>query len=1243
MVFFEQKMMTTRCRRLLQITGLLTLLAAPAMAETVYVADFEQTGEARFACAERSLEKQTVYDLKQAEAMGMVKINSLERSKFLEYNRSGVHSLLFDVTVDKTDPQSGGLCMFTGGDLKIPVTGDLYFTGYLLPVDVPPDVFFIMGISFTFDSPDNGRRVSGSQMVFRSGVTADGWIVFQKNIRELVRDFKNPVITGWMVQIRSDRAFHGQHVKFAVDDISLDTVMPAVNASADGETRPQAIRANDPYIVNYRSLYDECPADRVNLVKNGSFELGLTGFYPYVTREYALEKSPSMPDPDRTFAVVDDPNAPDGDRILRVSRPDGGNHVSVRTTPVPVRDGADYVLSFYADTDRPVTLTVTGKTVTLTPGWKRYVLDFPNMASYSAFGKRFPGRAELLFEETSAANWAIDAIQFQKAPLGAYTPAAMVELTARPEARFGLVGENEALRYQIECYNSSAKTVTSTVDYEIQNLYKQKITGDRRTVTLAPGKREIWSVATPKNYNYSRLSVKLNAPDQPEQTFVTSAAAIPDLTQIAGNEFFGSCAVEGDNAPNLKRELELNKRLGMYFNVVYGINLNSEANWKQNAQSRWQRIDAILDFHDQAKMKAVLQDELIFPHAPPVAPTPELSAMLRDYCRAKAERTRGRVLAHNIFGEYMKFPLEERLPLMASVIEAARAGFGEGDAATPLWAAGQDHMDTILTTYAALQSTGAFDKVDAASIHPYSWGRDAAGHEAMLKLIALLNGRKLAGTEGGSAAADTLYWDDIAGESGVYTHVVTELQQAEYDIALNLMMLGSKAFIHNATFYPYEGGMQFRRYYHHVNDYNNLSPRPIFPAYAQMVRRLSGAEVTGEVEQRKQSGLQGYLFRKDNRPFAVLWRYDEYGKSVKMSIPLKSGMISAYNLVGETIALPPGGDVNFDLGRGAVYLYPAAGCTDAQFENAVRQIRTLQPRLSVRPTATGAELEAVNCLDQPLTGKLVSAALGIDQNIRLAAGETKVVKAKKLDLPVNGEPVAATLGDLPAAPVRLMQAVHAPPAVTVDGDLSEFKNAVFYVPDPQKPLSLCRCENTGAKYLGPNDLSGRLALLWDDKYLYLGAEVCDDIAAAPHTDPALFWANDALHLSLVMSGRLDDSSLDNLLELAICANGVSAVLEGNRKPDLSGVKTAVIRRGDRTFYEAAIPWQTLAPKFVPGKSPAPGFNFSLSDNDNIIVPGAPQALKGYQKALQFNSGIADRKSAGNAALLIFTTNPKGDL
>lgn len=129
-------------RLLIGLFTAVVLFLLPLGAAELYRADFEQESDIRFVCVEKTLDNRTIYDLKEAETLGMVKLYRSERSKFLENNRSGVFSHIIDVSVDKTEPQSGGLCMFAGGKLDIPITNDLFFTGYLLPIDVPPDIHF---------------------------------------------------------------------------------------------------------------------------------------------------------------------------------------------------------------------------------------------------------------------------------------------------------------------------------------------------------------------------------------------------------------------------------------------------------------------------------------------------------------------------------------------------------------------------------------------------------------------------------------------------------------------------------------------------------------------------------------------------------------------------------------------------------------------------------------------------------------------------------------------------------------------------------------------------------------------------------------------------------------------------------------------------------------------------------------------------------------------------------------------
>ena len=99
----------------------------------------------------------------------------------------------------------------------------------------------------------------------------------------------------------------------------------------------------------------------------------------------------------------------------------------------------------------------------------------------------------------------------------------------------------------------------------------------------------------------------LEAPGQKLQSCTVSASVVDDLKQLKGNEFFGGCPIEGDNPPNLLDILELNKRLGMSFNVNYHTAYQSRApkEWrKENPQ--WRIIENVVDFNRQYGFETLL-------------------------------------------------------------------------------------------------------------------------------------------------------------------------------------------------------------------------------------------------------------------------------------------------------------------------------------------------------------------------------------------------------------------------------------------------------------------------------------------------------------------------------------------------------------------------------------------------------------------------------------------------------------
>ena len=161
---------------------------------------------------------------------------------------------------------------------------------------------------------------------------------------------------------------------------------------------------------------------------------------------------------------------------------------------------------------------------------------------------------------------------------------------------------------------------------------------------------------------------------------------------------------------------------------------------------------------------------------------------------------------------------------------------------------------------------------------------------------------------------------------------------------------------------------------------------------------------------------------------------------------------------------------------------------------------------------------------------------------------------------------------------------------------------------------------------------------YDDSFFYIAAEVTDDLHQIPHEQPNMYWANDALQLLFVMSGKRENLSARDLLELAVSDTKQGARISTTlleQKLDFSRAEAAVVRRNGKTFYELALPWEMLSKGFRPDNSVNPGFNLAVSDNDGNLEISRMPKLKGYEKSLQMSKGLVDSKDPSSALTLFF--------
>ena len=839
------------------ISGIAGILSANVLfAATLYENDFEALGKLTFR---GSFGPRWIGDLKTAEREGHVKVHRMGLSEQGEKSHSGVMSYVLDLTVDKSTGKWGGACMFQSPPLRIPLDKPVYLTGYVYPEVLPPDLILSLGVIFETTDPKTGKKSGGSLRLTRRGVDPEGWMVFSEDVSKLVTGrFPGAVMTGWMIDIHSNRAFHGQRVKLYLDDISVTDSSPSVNVTKDGVVRGHDILSRNPYEVSYLSYYREVPESAPNRAFNSSFELGMKDWFPMVQRSPENDrpgKKVELPDPAAVFRIASPSDAPHGKRVFKVKRNGKKNYVALCSLPLQIQDGKDFVLSFYAWASKPTLLRVNySRQVKLSTGWKRFVVPFPRIACYQTWNKKkFPGRFRLNFTNEDDADLQFDAIQFQRAPLTEYRGHGIVQFAAKPRNRYGLYFPGSTPEFEITLFNDASEKRRTVLRWEMKNYRRDVIAKREKTVELNAGTGDSFRISAPAGLRHCTLSAVLEGPGQKTQTCTVSASVIDDLRQLKGNEFFGGCPIEGDNPPNLLEILELNRRLGMSFNVNYHTGYQSRApkEWrKENPQ--WRMIENVVDFNRQYGFETLLTNYAPFPAGTKLDAeggeivTPEIEREVYEYHRELASRFKGKIRYFETFAEYLKSPLKQKAAAADRVIRAAYRGIKEGNPDAVFCAIGENKMDQgmLLSKMEELFRHGTLESMDFISLHPYELGATAASHDTLRKFAELIrkyNGgkdKKIFGTEGGCAASDVLYYDDINSESLFYDRYVTELQQAEYIVRSNILMFAGGMFRKNAIFYPYNGKVSSRNsMYHFVIADNGIYPKTVFPATANMIGR----------------------------------------------------------------------------------------------------------------------------------------------------------------------------------------------------------------------------------------------------------------------------------------------------------------------------------------------------------------------------------------------------------------------
>lgn len=178
-------------------------------------------------------------------------------------------------------------------------------------------------------------------------------------------------------------------------------------------------------------------------------------------------------------------------------------------------------------------------------------------------------------------------------------------------------------------------------------------------------------------------------------------------------------------------------------------------------------------------------------------------------------------------------------------------------------------------------------------------------------------------------------------------------------------------------------------------------------------------------------------------------------------------------------------------------------------------------------------------------------------------------------------------------------AVKACSPVKIDGKLNEWQAAVPIVMEDPSYFK------EGLNWAGLADLSGKVYLMWDDKYLYLAAQVTDKLPLVNKQERQEIWNGDAIEMVMSVDPGADPRREsfergDNQIGFGT-GNGKAnkpTIWSWQRRRSPTGGEIAV-QKVDKPLgqvIEAKIPWEFFG-TFVPQGGTKVGFDVALDDAD----------------------------------------------
>lgn len=388
-------------------------------------------------------------------------------------------------------------------------------------------------------------------------------------------------------------------------------------------------------------------------------------------------------------------------------------------------------------------------------------------------------------------------------------------------------------------------------------------------------------------------------------------------------------------------------------------------------------------------------------------------------------------------------------------------------------------------------------------------------------------------------------------------------------------------------------------------------PRSSVAAFATVARHLAHATDPEELNPRQ--GIYSYLFTKDGKPTVAIWTTEKRPVRASLKIPAKARLS---DLMGNEQALGPGA-VELTLSESPQFL-----TLDTSRDEAATILRGMsfpdlssfagEIRLKNLKTAVfyltnngneeeRASVKILSGASAPVTDVVVPARATVPVEIPLAEPTPDRIKTEVK----FGARTYTVSGDLEFLPVRKVAGDAA------DGNFEKYKTITPIVMEGIGVLFPSSDVSIRGDWTDNADLSAKVWLTWDDKYLRFAAEVKDD-SHLQNDRLANIWKGDCIQFAInpgndalvPEEGKGQYGPEDYSMGVTLRPEGPVSYCwvdrgkfpvgeEGARKFPLS------IKRDETcgiTWYEVAIPWKDLAP-MKPETGRAFRFNYAILDKD----------------------------------------------